>query len=165
MTSTYGTRRTAGKPPADARLPAGARSAMWAAGVALLSLAADAAGKAWALSALRDGHRITAAGGLVRLQLVINHGAAFGLAAGYEPVLAAAGLVGAILLGFWAGRASGSAERFGAALAAGGAAGNVLDRLVRPPAVLHGGGWWTGCTSRSTARRSTWPTSGSEAAC
>ena len=30
-------------------------------------------------------------------------------------------------------------ERAGAALAAAGGAGNVVDRLIRPPAVLHGG--------------------------
>jgi signal peptidase II len=107
--------------------------------VAVLGVLADAASKAWALSALRGGHRITTAGGLVRLQLVINHGAAFGLGAGYEPLLAAAAFVGMVLLGIWAVRAAGGAERLGAALAAAGAAGNLLDRLIRPPAVLHGG--------------------------
>jgi signal peptidase II len=108
------------------------------AGVALLSLAADAATKAWARSALRDGHRITVPGGLIRLQLVANHGAVFGIGAGYEPLLAAVSIAGVILLGAWAWLASPRLERFGAALAAGGAAGNLLDRLIRPPAPLHG---------------------------
>ena len=112
---------------------------LWCAGVAVLGLVADAATKAWALSALRGGHRITTPGGLVRLQLVINHGAAFGLAAGYEPLLTAVAIVGMVLLATWAVRAVGGAERLGAALAAAGAAGNLLDRLIRPPAVLHGG--------------------------
>jgi signal peptidase II len=113
--------------------------ALWCAGVAVLAVVADAATKAWALSALRGGHRITTAGGLLRLQLVINHGAAFGLAAGYEPLLAAAAFAGVVLLGTWAVRAGGGAERLGAALAAAGAVGNLLDRLIRPPGVLHGG--------------------------
>jgi signal peptidase II len=108
-------------------------------GIAVLGLATDATGKAWALSALRDGRRITVADGLLRLQLVINHGAAFGIAARYEPLLAATSVAGAVLLGLWAIRASSRAESAGAALAAGGAAGNLLDRLARPPAVLHGG--------------------------
>jgi signal peptidase II len=139
MTPVCGTRQAA-RPLATGGSPrAGTRAALWCAGIALAGFAADAAGKTWALAALRDGHRITVAGGLVRLQLVINHGAAFGVAAGFGPILAAASLTGVVLLGLWANRASGRAERFGAALAAGGAAGNLLDRLARPPAVLHGG--------------------------
>jgi signal peptidase II len=116
-----------------------ARAALWSAGVAVAGLAADVATKAWALSALRHGHRITVAGGVLRLQLVINHGAAFGVAAGYEPFLVVVGLAGMILLGLWAVMASSMAERSGAALAAAGAAGNVLDRLTRPPSAFHGG--------------------------
>ena len=109
-----------------------------AAGVALLSLAADASTKAWARSALRDGHRITLAGGLLRLQLVVNHGAAFGIGAGYEPLIVAVSFAGVVLLGLWAFSAASAVERFGAALAAGGAAGNLVDRLFRPPGGLHG---------------------------
>jgi signal peptidase II len=119
-------------------LPARVRSGVWCAGISLLCLAADIATKAWALSALR-GHPIAVAGGLVRLQLVINHGAAFGIAAHFEPLLTVVSLAGVILLGLWAVRASGLAEKTGAAVAAAGGAGNLLDRLARPPAVLHGG--------------------------
>jgi signal peptidase II len=119
-------------------LPAGVRSGAWCAGISVLCLAADIATKAWALSALR-GHPITAAGGLVRLQLVINHGAAFGIAAHFEPLLTVVSLAGVILLGLWAVRASAMAEKLGAAVAAAGGVGNLLDRLARPPAVLHGG--------------------------
>jgi signal peptidase II len=139
VTSACGTRRAARQPEAGDSRPAGARTALWCAGIAAAGLAADAATKAWALSALSDGRRITVAGGLLRLQLVINHGAAFGAAARYEPVLSAVGVAGVILLGLWAVKASSWAERSGAALAAGGAAGNLLDRLARPPSVLHGG--------------------------
>lgn len=107
--------------------------------VALLGVAADAASKAWALSRLSDGRDITVAGGLIRLQLVINHGASFGLGAGSEPLLAAVAFAGMILLGTWAVRGSSRAERLGAALAAAGAAGNLTDRLIRAPGPLHGG--------------------------
>jgi signal peptidase II len=106
---------------------------------AVLALAADVATKAWALSRFSGGRHIAVAGGLIRLQLVINHGASFGLGAGLEPLLAVVALAGIVLLGTWAVRATGRAERFGAALAAAGAAGNLIDRLIRPPAVLHGG--------------------------
>ncbi|MGO8890461.1 MAG: signal peptidase II [Streptosporangiaceae bacterium] len=139
MTSVCGTRRAARQPSAGYSRSTAARAALWSAGVAVLGLAADAAGRAWALSALRGGHRITVVGGLLRFQLVINHGAAFGIAAGYEPLLAVASVAGIVLLGICAVRASSRAQRLGAALAAGGAAGNLLDRLARPPAALHGG--------------------------
>ena len=48
-------------------------------------------------------------------------------------------LVIVVLLWLWAVRARSRAERIGAALAAAGGTGNVVDRLIRPPAVLHGG--------------------------
>jgi signal peptidase II len=111
----------------------------WCAAVAVLGVGADAATKAWALSRLAHGRDITLPGGLIRLQLVINHGAAFGLGASYEPILSATAFIGVILLGAWAVRATGRVEGLGAALAAAGAAGNLIDRLTRPPAVLRGG--------------------------
>jgi signal peptidase II len=112
---------------------------LWRAAAAVLGVAADAASKAWALSRLSGGRDITTAGGLVRLQLVINHGAAFGLGARYEPLLATAAFAGILLFGAWAVRAAGRAEGFGAALATAGAAGNLIDRSIRPPGVLRGG--------------------------
>jgi signal peptidase II len=116
-----------------------AKRVLWCAVVTVLAVAADAAAKAWALSRLSGGRDITMAGGLIRLQLVINHGASFGLGAGYEPLLTAAAFAGLILLGAWAVRATSRAERLGAALGVAGAAGNLIDRLARPPGVLHGG--------------------------
>jgi signal peptidase II len=107
--------------------------------IVVLGAAADLATKSWAFSRLSGGHDITLAGGLLRLQLVINHGASFGLGSGYEPVLTVLSLVIVVLFWLWAVRTSSRAERLGAALAAAGGAGNVIDRLIRPPAVLHGG--------------------------
>lgn len=113
--------------------------AVWCAVVAVPGFAADVATKAWALSRLSGGRDVTAPGGLIRLQLVINHGAAFGLGARYEPLLVAIAFAGVALLGTWALRAAGRVEGLGAALAASGAAGNLIDRLTRPPGVLRGG--------------------------
>jgi signal peptidase II len=107
--------------------------------VGVLALAADVATKAWALSRLSGGRDIAVAGGLMRLRLVINHGAAFGLGASVEPLLSLVALLGVVLLGTWAVRAAGRAEGTGAVLAAAGAAGNLIDRLARPPGFLHGG--------------------------
>lgn len=116
-----------------------AKPALWCAVIAVPAVAADVATKAWALSRLSNGHDVTLAGGLIRLQLVINHGAAFGLGSRYEPLLAAVAFAGVILLGTWAVRAVSRTERFGAAMATAGAAGNLIDRLIRPPGALHGG--------------------------
>ena len=129
-----------GAPPeraASAR--AAARPALVCAAVAVLAAAADLATKAWALSRLSSGRDVAIAGGLIRLRLVINHGAALGLGASLEPLLSVVALLGVVLLGTWAVRAAGRAERAGAALAAAGAAGNLFDRLTRPPGVLRGG--------------------------
>jgi signal peptidase II len=115
------------------------KPALWCAGVAALAVTADVATKAWALARLSDGRVITLVGGSIRLQLVINHGAAFGLGARYESLLAVVAFASAILLGTWAMRAGSRAERFGAALATAGAAGNLINRLAQPPGVLHGG--------------------------
>jgi signal peptidase II len=111
----------------------------WCAAVAVLAVATDVASKAWALSRLSDGRVIAVPGGWLRLQLVINHGASFGLGAGAEPLLAAVSFAGMILLGVWAVRAADWTERLGAAVAMAGAAGNLIDRLARPPGALHGG--------------------------
>jgi signal peptidase II len=121
-----------------ARRASGAWSVFLWTGVALFGLVTDVATKAWALSGLRDGHQIAVPGGIVRLRLVANHGAALGIGSGYEPVVAVVSLALIIALGIWAARASTAAERLGAWLAVGGGLGNLIDRLVRPPGGLHG---------------------------
>jgi signal peptidase II len=113
--------------------------ALWCAVIALAALAVDAGTKAWATARLSGGRDIAVGGGLVRLRLVVNHGASFGLGARYEPLIAVVTVIGVILLGTWAARAASTAERAGAAFAAAGAAGNLIDRLTRSPGVLHGG--------------------------
>ena len=115
------------------------RSALSVAVIVVAGAAADLATKAWAQSRLSGGRDITLGGGLLRLQLAINHGAAFGLGAGLEPLLTVLSLVIVALLAWWAVRAGSRIQRVGAALAAAGGLGNLVDRLIRPPSVLHGG--------------------------
>jgi signal peptidase II len=115
------------------------RSALPVAVIVVAGAAADLATKAWAQSRLPGGRDITLGGGLLRLQLAINHGAAFGLGASLEPLLTVLSLVIVVLLAWWAVRAGSRSQRVGAALAAAGGLGNLVDRLIRPPSVLHGG--------------------------
>jgi signal peptidase II len=138
MTSVCRAGRSTPGATARARRAGVAWSAACWPGVALFGLVTDAATKAWALSALGGGHQIAAPGGIVRLQLVANHGAAFGIGAGYESVVAVVSLALIVALGVWAARASTPAERIGGWLAVGGGLGNLVDRLVRPPGALHG---------------------------
>jgi signal peptidase II len=138
MTSVSRSEQSTPRAAAGGRRAGAAWTAVWWAGVAVFALATDAGTKAWALSALAGGHRIAVPGGIVRLQLVANHGAAFGIGSGYESVVAVVSLALVIALGVWAVRASTAAERIGAWLAVGGGLGNLLDRVIRPPGGLHG---------------------------
>src|ERR1700722_15650230 len=138
MTSVCRARQSTPGGTARARRAGVAWAAACWAGVAVFALAADAATKAWALSALRAGHRIGVPGGIVRLQLVSNHGAAFGIGSGYESGVAVVSLALIIALGVWAARASTGAGGLGGWLAVGGGLGNLLDRVIRPPGGLHG---------------------------
>ena len=107
--------------------------------IVVAGAAADLGSKAWAQSRLSGGRDITLGGGLLRLQLTVNHGAAFGLGAGLEPLLVPVSLVIVVLVAWWAVRAGTRGQQVGAALAAAGGLGNLVDRVIRPPSVLHGG--------------------------
>jgi signal peptidase II len=105
-----------------------------AAGVAVLVLAADQVSKSLVVAAAPRGR----SGGLVSVRLVRNTGASFGIGAGH-PVLvtlvAVAVLAVAIVL--LARTRSRGAALFLAAVA-GGAAGNLADRLMRSPGFGRG---------------------------
>jgi len=103
---------------------------------ALVMVLVDQTTKHWALNHLADGHVDNIVGSL-RLNLAFNTGMAFAKGQGIGPFIAVAGLVvitfllvglrretkpGAILVG----------------LVAGWAAGNIVDRLFRGEAWLHG---------------------------
>ena len=77
----YGTKATRDRSGAGGKGRPLTRSALWCAVTALAALAADAATKAWATARLSGGREVAGPGGLVRLRLVVNHGASFGLPA------------------------------------------------------------------------------------
>lgn len=108
-------------------------------GVAVVGVIADQAAKAWALHALTPGVARPFVGPLLQLRLVRNPGAAFSLGTGSTWVFT---LLAVLALGFLLGyvvprvRVRGWSIALGLLLA--GIAGNLIDRLVRPPAVLRG---------------------------
>lgn len=104
--------------------------------VAMTIVIFDQITKHWALNALGDGHTIDIIGSL-RFNLAFNTGMAFAKGQGIGPIIAVVGVIvvayllvglrrntmpGAVLVGF----------------VAGGAAGNIVDRLFRGDAWLQG---------------------------
>ncbi len=102
---------------------------------ALVVWVLDRAAKDWALQSLDHGRTIRVVGSLLQLQLTENSGAAFSMGTGSTWVFTIiASLVIAVIL--WrAPHVHQMGWRIGLGGLLGGAAGNLTDRLVRPPSV------------------------------
>jgi signal peptidase II len=98
--------------------------------VALGVIALDQLTKRLALSHL-DGGRVVHLVGTLQLRLVFNEGAAFGLGSGYTSLIALVGVVVVVVLLRNRHRAVGALQTVALGLIVGGAAGNLLDRLLR----------------------------------
>lgn len=104
--------------------------------IAVTIVLADQVTKHWALNALGDGRTIDIVGSL-RFNLAFNTGMAFARGQGLGPVIAVIGVlvVAYLLIGLRRDTRSGSVF---VGMVAGGAAGNIVDRLFR------GDGWLQG---------------------
>ena len=119
------------------------------AAVAATVVALDQATKWWALVALDGGRSIDLIGTL-RMRLVFNRGAAFGLGSRFAPLLAILAVVVVVVLVREGGALQGRAARFSLGLVLGGALGNLSDRLFRDGGGFLGGAvvdfvdlqWW-----------------------
>ena len=120
--------------------------------VLLLAVATDQITKWWAQSALANGRSIALVGRLLRLELVHNSGAAFSVGSGRTWMFT---ILAVVILGAMAWlyrRSSDTATRASIALLAGGAIGNLIDRLFQPPSFGQGhvidfigyGDWFVG---------------------
>jgi len=99
-------------------------------------VALDQITKHWAVSQLNDGHVVNVLGSL-RLNLSFNNGMAFSQGTGIGPIIGVLGMVVVVFLLAGMRRSSASGAVF-VGLVAGGAAGNIVDRLFRGDAWLHG---------------------------
>jgi signal peptidase II len=121
------------------------RRLAWGGATAAAVVAIDQVTKSWALDALADGPVDVV--WTLRFNLSFNSGAAFGLGRGVAPLLIAVGVVVlVVLIGASRSTATTAASAVALGLVAGGAAGNVADRVFRD----HGGAvvdfidlqWW-----------------------
>jgi signal peptidase II len=103
--------------------------------------------KQWALSALDDGP-IDAVWTL-RFNLAFNKGMAFSQGTGLGPIIGVVALIVIVVLLVSVGRSSSPVYPLAVGLIIGGAAGNLLDRLLRDPGWFRGGvvdfidfQWW-----------------------
>jgi signal peptidase II len=125
-----------------------ARSVRLAALLAVGVIALDQASKQWALSALDDGP-IDLVGSL-RFNLAFNSGTAFSMGRGWGGVISLVGLV--VVIGLLRGvlRWPGRLPIVASGMVAGGAVGNLLDRVFRAGDGVLGGSvvdfidvqWW-----------------------
>ena len=104
--------------------------------IAVAIVVADQATKHWALNALGDGRTIDIVGSL-RFNLAFNTGMAFAKGQGIGPIIAVVGVivVAYLLVGVRRDTKPGSVL---VGMVAGGAAGNIVDRLFRGDAWLRG---------------------------
>jgi len=99
-------------------------------------VALDQITKHWAVSQLNDDHVVNVLGSL-RLNLSFNNGMAFSQGTGIGPIIGVLGMIVVVFLLAGMRRSSVSGAVF-VGLVAGGAAGNIVDRLFRGDAWLHG---------------------------
>lgn len=104
---------------------------VWA--VSVVVLAVDQATKALAVNQLVEGERTDLVGGLLGLQLLYNPGAAFSMGEAYTVVFTVI-MVGVIAVVVrWARKLGSRGWAWAFGLLLGGAAGNLVDRMLRAP--------------------------------
>lgn len=131
-------------PPTDATVPdrpaRGAEPRLVGLLVVLAVVVAlvDQLSKAWAQSALADGHIIEVLGHALRFQLVYNPGAALSIATGMTWLLTIVVVVVVVLIIRATKRLRSRGWAVALGLLLGGAVGNLVDRLLRDPGFARG---------------------------
>lgn len=109
------------------------------AATALLGLAADQLTKYLAVAHLDPADPPVLLGGLLRLQLIRNPGAAFSLGSGATVAISVLAIVAALAMVLVvAPRVRTLGQGLLAGMATAGITGNLVDRLLRPPGPLRG---------------------------
>ena len=103
------------------------------AAVAVAVLVVDQLTKAWALRTLEPGDPVDVIGSAIRLNLISNPGAAFSLGTRMTAVLTGFACVVLVVILVVARRLGSRAWAWALGMLLGGALGNLVDRIVRPP--------------------------------
>lgn len=105
--------------------------------VAAVVVGLDQLSKHWAVSQLNDGHTVHVLWTL-QFNLAFNSGMAFGSGQGLGPFIGVIAVVVVVFLLLSLRQASGKLSVVAIGLIVGGAMGNIVDRLFREDAWLHG---------------------------
>ncbi len=108
------------------------------AGLAAVWVVIDQLTKEWALAELADGRRVSVVGELLQWRLVFNPGAAFSLGTSVTPVFTLLAAVVTCAILWFSRQVVHPAWAVALGLVAGGAVGNLVDRLLRAPGFARG---------------------------
>jgi signal peptidase II len=138
MQAARGTPLTSSEAAGPPDLPAPRRRLALFAAVALTAYAADVLTKIWAVHALSDRAPVPVVGDLLQLTLVRNPGAAFSTGTGYTWIFSLLAITAVVVVLVVARRVRSAGWAVALGLLMAGVAGNLTDRIVREPGVLHG---------------------------
>ena len=105
--------------------------------VAAVVVGLDQLSKHWAVSQLNDGHTVHVLWTL-QFNLAFNGGMAFGRGQGLGPIIGVIATIVVVVLVLSLRRSDGKLSIVAVGLIVGGAMGNIVDRLFRGDAWLHG---------------------------
>jgi signal peptidase II len=109
---------------------------LWAAVIAAAIIGFDQLTKLLIVRAIPQGESRPVIDDVLWLSHFRNSGAAFGMLRGFTGILALVALVGVVIFAAIVVRDPSKGTAIGAALVAGGASGNLLDRFFRPGGVV-----------------------------
>ena len=102
-------------------------------GVGRLGVGIAQALKFWAETSLSVGERIPILGDAFGIQLAYNPGAAFSFGEAFTPVITVIAVAAVVVVSWLIARTISRGWAVGLGLILGGALGNLIDRLARPP--------------------------------
>lgn len=108
------------------------------AAVALTAYVVDQVTKVLAVEKLADRSDVSLVGDLLQLHLTRNPGAAFSLGTNATPLLSVVAILAALTVVWFARRIGSVAWACALGFLLAGITGNLTDRLLRAPSVLHG---------------------------
>jgi signal peptidase II len=138
MQATRGTPLSSTDPVADDRPAATTNHRVVFVLVALAAYAVDLGTKLLAVHRLTDHEQVDVVGGLLRLELVRNPGAAFSTGTSYTVLLSVIALLAAGVVVRFGRRLGDRTWAVALGLLLAGVCGNLTDRVFREPGVLRG---------------------------